>query len=265
MLALDLTTIIFEMINFLVLTALLYRFLFQPVVRNVQARADEKQKMMQNLAREGQEAKKIRAELETRLAHIDEEAVQIRARTEKEIAEERAEILEQVHQEAERILVEAHRDAHLWRQQAVKDFHDELLKTILDISGAAIGSAAPPELHDSLVEQLNERIWEMGRHEIQRVDAIRRALGERAPTAYVTTAHPLSPEQQNLLTRTFSALADRNVKLEAQTDPALALGLRVRLGDIMIDNSLAGQLNELRDRVSDQLEAQMQSNSRVVG
>ncbi|HEC33912.1 MAG TPA: hypothetical protein ENI37_04275, partial [Chloroflexi bacterium] len=61
-------------------------------------------------------------------------------------------------------------------------------------------------VHDSLVQQLSDRIWELGRSEMERVETFRRSLGDRAPTAYVTTARPLSPEQQGLLARTFTAL-----------------------------------------------------------
>jgi F0F1-type ATP synthase delta subunit len=49
-------------------------------------------------------------------------------------------------------------------------------------------------------------------------------------------------------------LADRNVNLEMNTDPSLSAGLRVRLGDIVVDNSLAGQLDELRDNVAQSLQ-----------
>jgi F0F1-type ATP synthase membrane subunit b/b' len=45
MLDLNITTIILEIINFLVLTALLYHFVFRPVIRRVEARAAEKERL----------------------------------------------------------------------------------------------------------------------------------------------------------------------------------------------------------------------------
>lgn len=257
MLSLDLTTIIFEIINFLVLSVLLYRFLFQPVMHNVQKRTNEKAQIMQSLEHEHQQAADKHAEVEARLANIDIEVDAIRSEAHQEIAADRAMILEQAHQEAERILAEAHQDEALWRKQAINDFNDALLKTILDVSCEAIASVAPPELHDALVQELNDRTWELGRREIERVEAVRQSLGERVPTAYVTSAQALSPDQQTLLSRAFSALADRHVTLEQQTDAQLALGLKVRLGDILIDNSLSGQLASLRDTVNNSLEVRL--------
>jgi len=257
MLNLDVWTIVFQTINFLVLAALLYYLLFRPVMRGMKERAAEKEQSAHQIAEEQQEAAKLRAELKARLASAEEEAATIIATAQEQAKVERSGLLQETQAEVERILVEAHADAHRLRQQAVDDFHDELLDTILEISGWVIGRAAPPEVHDTLVQQLSDRIWELGRSEMERVETFRRALGDRAPTVYVTTARPLSPEQQGLLARTFTALADRHVNLELKTDPALAAGVRVRLGDTLVDNSIGGQLADLRESVSATLKERM--------
>ncbi|HNT78208.1 MAG TPA: F0F1 ATP synthase subunit delta, partial [Anaerolineae bacterium] len=140
------------------------------------------------------------------------------------------------------------------RQQAVDEFHDQLIDAILEMVSQAIGRIAPTELHEIMVKQLCERIRDMGRHENARVESFRRSLGERTPIVTITSAHPLSPELQGLLVRTFSALVDRTPHMELRTDPALALGLRVRVGDMMVDNSIAGQLADIRDSVSQSLQ-----------
>jgi F-type H+-transporting ATPase subunit b len=247
MLSLDLATIAFQIINFLALAALLYRFLFQPVMSRVKARAAEKERLALRISHDREEAAKLRAELEERLANADEEAAAVIAKAQEQVEEERVALLEEAQAEAERILVEAHADAQRLRQQAVKDFRDDVLDAVLEVSGQVIGRTAPPGVHDTLVQQLNDRIWELGRSEMERVGTSRRSLGDRAPTAYLTSARPLSAEQQGQLARTFTALADRHVNLELRTDPNLAAGLRVRLGDMVVDHSIAGQLNELRE------------------
>jgi len=253
MLNLDFATIAFQIINFLVLAGLLYYFLFRPVMRRAQARAAEKERLAHETSQEREEATKLRVELEARLARVEEETAALIARAQEQAEVERATLLQEAQVEVERILAEAHADAHRLRQQAVDDFHAELVDAILEISGSMIGHAAPPEVHDVLIQQLNERIWDLGRSEMERVETFRRSLGERTPTAHVTTARPLSPEQQGLLARTFTALADRHVNLELKADPALAAGIRVRLGDMVVDNSIAGRLDELHEAASQAL------------
>ena len=259
MLNLDIWTIAFQIINFLALAAALYYLLFRPVMRNVKERAAEEEQLARELAQERQEAARLRAELEARVAHADEEAAAIIATAREQAEAERQALLQEAQAEIERILTEAHTDAQRLRQRAVDESHDALLDAILEISGWVIGRTAPPEMHDALVQQLSDRIWELGRSEIERVETLRRALGDRTPTAYVTTARPLSPEQQGLLARTFTALADRHVNLELKTDPALAAGIQVRLGDTLVDHSIGGQLAELREAVSKALKERVTS------
>jgi F-type H+-transporting ATPase subunit b len=257
MLNLDVATIAFQIINFLILAAALYYFLFRPIMRRVKEHAAEKQRLTHELAQERRQAEDLRAELEARLANAEESAADIVTQARKRAEAERAELLEEAQSEVERILVEGHTDAHRLRKQAMNEFHDELLDAILEISGWVIGRAAPEEMHDTMVQELSDRIWEMGRSEMEQVETFRRTLSDRAPTVHVASARPLSPEQQGLLARTFTALADRHVNLELRTDPALAAGVQVRVGDTLIDHSVGGQLAELRESVSETLEGRI--------
>ncbi len=249
MLELDLTTIILEVLNFTVLAVLLYQFLLKPVMRNVQARADEKERIARELAEERERATRARTELEERLARADEEADAIINSAQERIEASRQALLEEAYREAERILNDAQDDAQRLRQQTIAESYVDVMSTVLELSGTVIQRTSPPELHDSLVQRLSDSIWELGRTDIARVEDFRRSLGDRAPTVTLTSARPLTAEQQGSLARTFGALADRRVGLEVRVDPALIVGLRARVGDMVIDSSIAGDIAELRSEV----------------
>ena len=246
MLDLDLATVVFQIVNFLVLAALLYYALFRPVTRRIKERGAAREALAREMTRDRGETAGLRAELETRLAHADEEAEAIIAKAQEEAEHLSQATMQETQAEVERVLSEAHAEADRLRKQAVQISESETLDAILEISAQLIGRTAPPEFHGALIQQLSDRIWEMGRTEMQRVEDFRRSLGDRAPTAHVTSARPLSPEQQGLLVRTLTALADRHVNLELRTEPGLAAGMRVRLGDMIVDNSMTEQLDQLR-------------------
>ena len=254
MLNLDIWTVTFQIINFLALAGLLYYFLFRPVTRNVKARAAEREELAHKIAKNREEIARSRAELEARLANAEEEAGVIIARAVEQADSERKALLQEAQAEVERILVEAHADAHRLRSQAMDEFHEELLRTVLDVSSLVIGRVAPEELHATMVQQLCDSVWEMGRSDMRRVEVLRRSLGDRTPTVVVRTAQPLSAEQQGLVVRTFSALADRSVNIDLKVESSLGLGVQVRLGDIVMDNTIAGRLDELRDSVIEALD-----------
>lgn len=205
---------------------------------------------MRETALEQQRASQARAELEERLAHAEEEAAAIINSAQERIEAARKSLVEEAYKEAERILEEAHDEGRRLRQQALAESYDDLLSIIVELSGAMIGRAAPPELHDHLVKRLTDSIWELGRSDIARVEDFRRTLGERIPTVSIATARSLTPEQQGVLARTLIALADRHVNLEVKTESVLVAGVRARVGDILIDSSIAGDLAELREGVA---------------
>ncbi|MBU0495012.1 MAG: F0F1 ATP synthase subunit delta [Chloroflexi bacterium] len=249
-LELDLPTILFEVINFLVLAVVLYYVLFRRVMNSVKTRAAEKDRLLHDLAQERQAAERLHAELQARLADIDQEIAEIVTQAQEQIEAEHKALLQATEVEVERLLTEAQSEAAQMQQQSLDEFHEQALDTILRVSAHVVDQVAPAELHDVLVKQLNDRIWELGRSEMRQVEAIRRSVSGRTPTIHVDTARALSPEQQGQLVRTFSALADHNVQLDLKTDPALALGLRIRMGDLVVDNSIRAQLDDLRDEVS---------------
>lgn len=257
MLNLDFATVIFQALNFIVLTFLLYRFLFQPFLRRVNERAEEKARLMRELAEELEKAAQARAELERRLARAHEEAEAIINSAQERVEAARKALVEEAYKEAERILTEAQEDRRRLREQALSDSYEDILNTIIDLSGVAIQQIAPPELHEALVSRLVESVWELGRTDIERVEDFRRSLGERTPTVSITSARPLTVEQQGVLARTLSAFADRQLNLEVQTDPRLVAGIRVRIADMVIDSSVAGDLDGLREEIGKTLKARL--------
>lgn len=64
--------------------------------------------------------------------------------------------------------------------------------------------------------------------------------------AIVTSAKPLTPAQQKDLAGRLGAEAGREVSLEVHVDPSLIGGLRIQLGDHVVDGSVSARLNELR-------------------
>lgn len=254
LLELDIPTIILEIVNFIVLSALLYYFLFRPVLERVEERTAEKARLLSETEQERQEATEMRAEIQEQLANIDRQVAQIVDDAREQIREEREAIMGQVRGEADRMLSQARREADRIQQAELKSIHTELLDTLAGVCTRIMGQVAPEQVHHSLVEQLTDRIWEMGRKEMEQVETLRRSLGDRPSTVYITSARDLSKEEQRELVRTFSAVADRNVSVDLEVDPALAAGLRVRIGDMVVDNSLAKQVSELHGQIAEALE-----------
>ncbi len=254
MLDFDLVTILAEVINFLVLAVALYFLLFKPIVKRMEKRAEEKEVSLQEAKEKQAQADQRLEEIESRLANIDAE---IETRLENAFQQAQKEsdaLLEATRKEAEKVLSDAENEAAIRQHQEVIHLQEDLVDSILELSSQVLVRTAPEIVHNNLVDELNTEIWDMGKNDMRQVRAIRETLSERTPSAFVTTAKELTPDQQRALVRTFSALADTSVNVEIEVDSNLIAGLRVRMGDLIVENNLAMELAELRSEIYASLE-----------
>jgi F-type H+-transporting ATPase subunit delta len=67
--------------------------------------------------------------------------------------------------------------------------------------------------------------------------------------AVVTSAAPLSPQESAAVRERVVAMTGAQVELEETVDPDLIGGLTVRVGDHLLDASVRGRLERLRDQL----------------
>jgi len=261
MLDINITTILFQFINFIILAVTLYFLMFKKIISGVQQRKEKLEEIEQAAIRNFEESEKAKIDLQKQIenaqALIDGRISQ--AKSELEVS--RYQIIDATKIEAEKIIKQALGSAKLEQKLSIEKFNDELTTSILEIVKQILFKHSPDVIHNGLVEQTNKRIWELGKKEMDRVETIRRSLKDREPTLSVETAFPLSKEQQANIVRTFSALADKNVKIDTILNKDLGSGVRIRLGDFIINNSLDTLLTEIKKEASFEVNNLLEKNN----
>jgi F-type H+-transporting ATPase subunit delta len=81
--------------------------------------------------------------------------------------------------------------------------------------------------------------------EFRRLDNARQGI----TVATATSAAPLTPDEIRALTERMEQYTGGRIELDVQVDPSLLGGLVVRLGDRLIDGSVRGRLERLRNQL----------------
>ena len=254
MLDLDLGTIIWEIVNFLVLTVILYFLVFKPMTKRAEERATEKAATRAALLADREAAALKLAELDERLLNLDEEIQLVTDAAYENSQIQQRDLLEATGEEANQIMMDAVSESRKEQEIDIKRSQMDLVDTIINISNDTLSQVTPPKVHDELIEELSRTIWNMGKTDMRMVQGIRDSLVDRIPTVEVAVPRELSPEQHMKLISTFNALADKEVDLEISIQPELVAGIKARIGDIVLDNSLGTHLNLLRDDINLKLE-----------
>ncbi|MDQ4079079.1 MAG: ATP synthase F1 subunit delta [Chloroflexota bacterium] len=118
---------------------------------------------------------------------------------------------------------------------------------------SAIGSLLPANTSPEVAQfvRLLARQGDLSRLDevIRRVRATIPALDESS-NVLVTSAHELSDEEQERLEAKLRAEHGQDITIAYEVDPELLGGLRIRVGDRIIDHSVAARLDALRQRLT---------------
>ena len=254
MLEIDPVTILAEIFNFLILAVVLYFLLFKPMAKSVMERADAKNAALESALAKEEEAEQKLKMIEERLSNLDFEIEERLQKAYRQAQEDTGSLIQATHKEAEMILIEAEKEAENFKKHEFNQLRETLVSTILNISSQILRRSTPDVVHENLVDELTTEIWDLGKRDMQQVRTLRDSLTERTPTVYVTSARELTPEKQRSLVKTFGALADKNVNMEIEINPDLIAGVHARIGDLIIENSLAMELSDLKTEVLKSLE-----------
>jgi len=77
-----------------------------------------------------------------------------------------------------------------------------------------------------------------------------KALGLQQLDAYVTSAHPLTDEQRELIKTRLATSLNASVVIHESVDPSLLAGAKIKIGDKVIDDSMRGKLQQLKTQLT---------------
>ena len=239
-------TLIAQIVNFVILLALLRVFLYRPVQRTMQAR---ERRIAQEQASAEEARREARAEAEAlrdernelerkrraRLEEIEEEADSLRER--------RVEEIEQEAQEAR----EAHADA-LRRdlREARERLRRRSAELLVDELRRALSELADASLERQAMRVFRQRLADV---EPDTLGALRGRL--EGSSAVIATAFEPSVEAREEATAAVREALEREIDPSFEVDPDLRMGVALRIGGLEVGWSAQGWADELEATFDD--------------
>ncbi len=231
---------LFQVFNFVILLILLRAWAYGPIVNLLEQR---KQKIAQGLedarvasearANAEREAEKIIAAAQTEANKRVSEATE---RAEKAATDVRA----AAEEERGRILRSAQEDAQLERNRILADLRGQVAALAVAAANKVVGEALDERRQHALINEFFSGV---------RAGQVSVLEGENVSggdAAEVTSALPLTPEEQATVKRDITKRLGGAPAVVFRVDPNILGGLIVRVGDRVVDASVAGRLEGLR-------------------
>ena len=238
-LGINLGFFIFQVLNFLVLVVLLYAFAYRPILNMLENR---KKKIDQGLedARVAGEAR----------ANAEKEAREIITKAQAEANQKIREATDRAESAAREVQARAEEEAAKARESALAEAALERDRVLADVRGQIAGlaiAAAQRLIGETLDERRQHALIEeffsgvrSGKVTVLEGESLSGASAE------ITSALPLTPEEQEAVKRDILSKIGSQATVTFRVDPSILGGLVVRVGDKVLDSSVAGQLEGLR-------------------
>lgn len=223
----DLRTVAFEVINFLILLWLLRRYLFQPVKDLVLRRREEIERRTTEVAAERAEAEAMRADYSARLATLEEDAESRRQAARRE-----------AHEQGEAIVDRARADADKLKQELSRDLEDmrrRVLEQVRTRVGVLARDAASVILREAGGDGLDVAFARQAAH---RLLSETRGLRGDSPVR----VELCSDADEDAVREALRSVLGPTRKVDVAVDDELVAGVRLTVGDVEVEASAAATL-----------------------
>jgi F-type H+-transporting ATPase subunit b len=224
--------LVFEVFNFLVLMALLTRFLYRPVQDVLRRRREELESHEQTVATREATAAALREDYEGRLRDIEQQARALRDEARGRGEEEAQGIVAAARQDMEQARSRCDLEVRAARERALDALTDEVLELAVDAAGRVVDGMGPESVSEAYARLAARRL-----EEVTDLQAGEPVSAEVSPD--------LAQRAEEIL---LSALPARPA-LHLTEDAQLVAGVRLTVRDVEVEASASAALRAWLQRV----------------
>jgi F-type H+-transporting ATPase subunit b len=228
-----------QLFNFIIVMIVLTAWAYNPIVNMLN---DRKKKIAQGLE-DARVAADARANAEKEAAKIVAEA---QAEANKRVAEAAgraekaaADVRTAADEERNRLLKTAQEEAAFERTRILGDLRGQVAALAIAAANKVIGEALDEKRQRTLIEEFFSGV-KAGKVTVLEGETL------SGVTAEVTSALPLTTAEQETVKQDIAAKIGSAASVVFKVDPGILGGLVVRVGDKIVDGSVAGRLEGLR-------------------
>jgi F-type H+-transporting ATPase subunit b len=231
-------TFLFEVLNFVVLAAVLYRLLYRPLHEAIECRRAAAERAQTEADKAREQAVTLQQHLQAQLADVQQQCETALRESRERAESERKKVLAEAEAEVQRRREQGRQALERECEEAWRSLRGEMTNVAVDVVQRLLRESCDRTLTDQLALHLLEELRRLPSEKRQAV----RDQWQPQDSAVLETTGDLDEATVRRLTETAGELVGQPITLATATVPSLLGGVRLRLGGHIWDASLAGQL-----------------------
>jgi F-type H+-transporting ATPase subunit b len=241
-LGINLGFLLFQIFNFTIIALVLYAVAYKPIVNMLEERKkkiaqgfEDAQVAAEARANAEKEAEKILAEAQAQASQVVRDATE-RAET------AGREVIAEYETEAAKAKEAALAEAALERDRMLADLRGQIAALAMAATQKLVGEALDEKRQHALIDEFFSGV-QTGKVTVLEGAELTGSAAE------ITSALPLTDAEQATVKRDVLSKIGDQATVAFRVDPSILGGLVIRVGDKVIDSSVAGQLEEMRQNL----------------
>ncbi len=241
-LGINLTVLVAQIFNFTLLFLILRGVAYKPMIKFLDGRREKIAQGLENARKAEARLANIEADYAKRMDEARADAQKMVAETTSNAEKQAQAIIAKAHDDAARIKAQAQDEAELERNKALADLRSQVVALSIAAANKLIGEAMDAQRQRALVDEFFSGV------KAGRVVLLEPGVTAQGAKAEVTSALPLSDTEQSSIKTDLAGRGAADV--EFKVDPRILGGLLVRVGDRVVDASVSGRLESLKQSLS---------------
>lgn len=241
----DTFTFIAQIVNFLILVALLKRFLYGPIVRMMEERQALISARLDEARAKAEKADSAREEYEQKRRELDEQTRGIIEAAEEQAERRRAELLDRAREEADRAALRWQQAMERERSAFAREIRRRAGLQVVEIARRALKEMADAELESRVTALFAQRISQLEQDTVAELSE--RMV--RSGHARLVSAFELNDSDRKMLERLIAERFGEDVTLSFETSPDLICGLELRTDGRKVVWSVDSYLTTLEEEI----------------
>lgn len=231
-----------QILTFVVLAALLARFLYNPILKILRVRKEKIAKGLEDARMSGEIREKADEEAGQVLEDARKRAQQIIADASVSAEQVRANIRAKAEDEAKKIIDQAEKEAEIKRDQILSVMRSQIGVLAIAAAQKIIGDVLDEKRQQALVKEFFSGV------QAGKVTVLEHRIltGNKAA---ITSALPLDVDEQKAYRTILERQLGKDVTVAFHTDPSILGGVVIQVGDQIIDDSVAAKLGSLKEQL----------------
>ena len=254
----DWFTVTAQIINFLVLVALLKRFLYSRIITAMDQREERIASRLEEAAKKKKEAEREAETYRRTNRELDEKKEEMLFQVKEEVELKRKELMKRAHGEVDQIQARWHEAIQREKDAFLQDLRQRTGKQVYTIARRALTDLANVHLEQRMVEAFAERIAKLDE---KKKKAILASTHRGDHGVVINSAFEIPTDAQEKITNVVRNHIGDGIDIRYQISPDMILGVELKTHGHKIAWSIDDYLDSLEESVSQALSGEMEDKS----